>query len=85
MATATEKMNEWGREFLRYEGREVNDDAVIDFEEDSWSEGYCETCWYEQYAVRVSTTDTPDGSFVTETYYGDMGDLVRSMQEGVYY
>ena len=73
MATTVEEaMSQWGRAFLREEGREVNDDAVIDFEDDTYESGYCETCYYSEYIVRVSTSDTPDGSFVQETFWGSM-------------
>lgn len=74
-----EAMDAWGRGFLREYGYEVADDAEISFEDDMQSSGYCETCYYEEYVVRVS-----DGNN-TGTYYGGMGALIRSMQEGVYY
>lgn len=77
MANAVEEaMSEWGREFLREEGHEVAEFAVITFKDDIKRSGYCETCYYEDYVVRVS-----DGN-VTETYYGSMGELIREMNGG---
>lgn len=72
-------MNVWGREFLRHAGYEVADDAEITFEDDYQTGGYCETCYYTEYIVRVS-----DG-VQTATYWGDMSDLIHSMNEGVFY
>ena len=79
MATVQEAMSEWGRGFLRDKGYEVADDAIIFFEDDIEYGGYCETCSYEDYVVRVT-----DGN-VTHTYYGRMSALLDSMNEGVYY
>lgn len=79
MADIKEAMNEWGRAFLRERGYEVGDSAVISFRDDIEQSGYCETCYSEDYVVRVS-----DGN-VTATYYGSMTRMLESMQEGVYY
>lgn len=79
MANVQEAMNEWGREFLRERGVEVADDAEITFTDTIHSSGYCETCYYEEYVVEVS-----DG-IITETYWGDMGSMIRAMNAGVYY
>ena len=66
-------MGAWGREYLRLHGVDVADDAIITFEDDTEEGGYCETCYYSEYVVRVS-----DGN-VAVTYWGDMGDLIREM------
>jgi len=72
-------MDAWGRSFLRERDNEVADDADISFKDDIEYSGYCETCYYEEYVVRVS-----DGK-VTETYYGSMTELLDAMQRGVFY
>lgn len=79
MTSIKDAMNSWGRGFLRDHGHEVEDDAEITFEDDTESSGSCETCYYEEYVVRVS-----DGSN-TKTYYGSMTRMLEAMQEGVYY
>lgn len=74
MTNAVQKaMDEWGIKFLRERGHKVADDASISFEDDIQYGGYCETCSYEDYVVRVS-----DGK-VMETYYGSMGEIIRAM------
>ena len=74
MTTVVEEaMNVWGRKFMRDYGHEVDADAALTFEDDIEYSGYCETCAYEDYVVRVS-----DG-YSTATYYGDMSDLLYEM------
>lgn len=73
-----DSMDAWGREFLRQEGHTVADDADIQFSEDNYDIGYCETCSYIVYVVDVS-----DG-VNTARYEGDMGELIREMNGGGY-
>lgn len=73
--TVKDKMNSWGREFLRTYSWEVADDADISFEDDIEYNGFCETCYSEDYVVRVS-----DGVNVG-TYYGSIISLLADMAE----
>lgn len=76
--TVKESMNEWGREFLRNKGYEVANDADITFEEESFWEGYCETCAYLEYRVEVT-----DG-VSTASYFGRFDQLLNEMNGGGY-
>lgn len=78
-AAVKEAMNAWGREFLRGGGFDVLEDAEITYEEESRSDGYCETCYYDYYVVVVS-----DGTH-KEEYSGDFAELLRDMTGKINY
>lgn len=53
-------------------------EKVIDFEEDTYSGGYCETCWYESELVTVTYLNS-DGDTLRHDEYMSMSDFLDSI------
>lgn len=51
---------------------------ILDFREETYSDGYCETCWYEYTVVEIDYR-TADGTRKTYVYGDDFADLVRDL------
>jgi len=53
---------------------------IMKFEESSYTDGYCESCWYEEACVDIKYELT-DGSIKEFTYIGEFSDLIRELTE----
>lgn len=51
---------------------------VLEFEDDTESSGFCDTCYYEQAVVRVKYIDS-DGDTQFYTYRGSFSELMGSL------
>lgn len=53
-------------------------DEVLSYEEENYSSGYCETCYYEE--VRVNIEYLEGGLRRSYTHYGSFGDLIKELE-----
>lgn len=49
---------------------------VVDYEDQQFSDGYCETCYYEYYKLVITYKDS-DGVIKTYQHYDTLADLLR--------
>jgi hypothetical protein len=59
-------------------GSEADAVKVLGYKEVEKSDGYCETCYYEYVEVEISYQKS-DGTTGVYSYYGDFGDLIRTL------
>lgn len=53
-------------------------DEVLDWEEDTYTDGYCETCRYTQVVVDIDYYST-QGIRLTYQHKGNFADLIREL------
>lgn len=51
---------------------------IVDFREETYNDGYCETCWYEYTVVEIDFR-SESGHRGTFVYGDDFADLVRDL------
>lgn len=51
---------------------------VVHWEENSYTDGFCEPCRYTQIVVEITYRDTND-RYLVHTYRGDFADLIREL------
>jgi len=79
MSTVNDAMSVWGRNYMREAGWDIDDSQPVEFIEDSFDAGYCETCAYTEYVVNLRAYDKTLGIYVTEQYYGTLYHLIEEM------
>lgn len=73
-------INEYGDRYAHYTSPEVVSPAVeiIDYDDDTRDDGYCETCYYE-YTVLEITYKAEDGETRKFVYGEDFGGLIDTL------
>lgn len=77
MTTLNERICESLAEFMR-ESYRLDVSEVVEWEDDTESDGYCDSCYYEYAVVKVKYIDN-DFDKCTWTYRGSFADLINSL------
>lgn len=72
-----EALHEGLRQMLIREG--INAEKVTAFAEDTYSSGYCDTCYYEEIRVHIYY-DSSEGND-TYVYYGTLSELMNELDQ----
>lgn len=58
---------------------DVSADRVTGIDQETYSDGYCETCWYEYIVLEIFYVEADTGAHKIYVYRGNMADLMREL------
>lgn len=76
--TFEDNLKEALAEYMRNSYYKLDVARVTGYEDDTESDGYCETCYYEYAVVRISYVDSA-GKPQKWTYRGGFAELINSL------